>query len=419
MKRTVRVLAALLFAAILATSVSAKTLFVGPTNSGATAEEASKITFTAPAAETETKTNAGGAVFYSPAPVYTAANYPKIQEPTYVYVTSPYGTVLPTFAGGWYRPAAYDILTGGKYYTVADALTEIQNYLSQNAYKLIMTEGERRTICEGAYYVSSNPSVAYFDAASGKLVANRNGTSQVYVYTKGGVPITRLDVNVLVRSSYEKKNDILYVSTDKWNIGVEEATLCSVKSASGKVYNDILYKVVRGFDYGRVGEENGKISGKANGTVIVRAYSKANPDVYGDVLVYVGNLTAAVFDGYWQTCPTGVQVISWGYDVADYIAAQSAFVNGWIKSTEGIFIPIIRLADAVKTNTDGTKEPTKVLYGDTLSYLDLLRMAYTDRASLTKVLAGYNTVKYGSDKIVVNALDDQTILLAQILGLLD
>ena len=137
------------------------------------------------------------------------------------------------------------------------------------------------------------------------------------------------------------------------------------------------------------------------------------------MLVYVGNLTAAVFDGYWQTCPTGVQVISWGYDVADYIAAQSAFVNGWIKSTEGIFIPIIRLADAVKTNTDGTKEPTKVLYGDTLSYLDLLRMAYTDRASLTKVLAGYNTVKYGSDKIVVNALDDQTILLAQILGLLD
>ena len=73
----------------------------------------------------------------------------------------------------------------------------------------------------------------------------------------------------------------------------------------------------------------------------------------------------------------------------------------------------------MKTNEDGTKEQTKVLYGDTLSYLDLLRLAYTDRTNLTKVLAAYNTVKYGSDKIVVNALDERTVLLAQILGLLD
>ncbi|MBO7404205.1 MAG: hypothetical protein J6V24_04525, partial [Clostridia bacterium] len=82
-------------------------------------------------------------------------------------------------------------------------------------------------------------------------------------------------------------------------------------------------------------------------------------------------------------------------------------------------IPVIRLSDAVRTNDDGTTEKTKVLYGDTLSYLDLLRLAYTDRTNLHKVLAGYNTVKYGSDKIVVNALDDRTILLAQILGLID
>lgn len=432
MKKTVRVLAALLVAVILATSASAaKAIFVSPNGSGTTEQKATVATptFTPPAETKTTATTApGGFVFNGPAPVYTASDFPKTPAPTCLYPSYPVytGCTAPCqpcgtygYYGGWYRPAPYDILAGGKYYTVADARAEIDQYLARTAYNLIMTEGERRTICEGAYYVSSNPSVAYYDAASGKLVANHNGSSTVYVYTKGGVPIARLDVSVLVRTTYEKRNDILYVSTDAWNIGIEESTVCTVKSASGKVYNDILFKVIRGFDYGRVGEENGKISGKANGAVIVRAYSKSNPDVYGDVLVYVGSLTAAVFDGYWVTCPTGVQVTSWGYDVSDYIAAQNAIINGWIRSAEGIFIPVIRLADAVKTNPDGTKEQTKILYGDTLSYLDLLRMAYTDRTSLTNVLAGYNTVKYGSDKIVLNALDQRTVVLAQILGLLD
>ena len=428
MKRTVRTLAALLLAAILATSVSAKSIFVSPTGSGTTAETATATqpAATTPAATTPaattTTTSTGGFIFNGPAPVYTDKNLPKAQTPIYYPSYVPYGvctTTVPSYVGGWYRPAPYDILTGGKYYTVADARTELDNYLARNAYNLVMIEGERRTICTGAYYVSSNPSVAYYDTASGKLVANHNGSATVYVYTNGGVPIARLDVSVLVRTVFDQKNDILYVTTDAWNIGIEEATLCSVKSASGKTYNDILYKVIRGFDYGRVGEENGKISGKANGPVIVRAYSKSNPDVYGDVLVYVGSQTAAVFDGYWTTCPTGIQVMNWGYDVSDYIVAQNAIINGWIKSAEGIFIPVIRLSDAVKTNEDGTTEQTKVLYGDTLSYLDLLRLAYTDRTNLTKVLAGYNTVKYGSDKIVVNAFDDRTILLAQILGLID
>lgn len=425
MKRTVRTLAALLLAAILATSVSAKAIFVSPTGSGTTEQTTTASQPASAAKATESKTTAaGGFIFNGPAPVYTAGNLPKAPTPIYYpsYVPSAIPTAVPSYPsyiGGWYRPAPYDILAGGKYYSIADARAEIENYLSRNAYNLIMIEGERRTICTGAYYVSSNPSVAYFDTASGKLVANHNGSATVYVYTNGGVPIARLDVSVLVRTIFDQKNDILYVSTDAWNIGIEEATLCSVKSASGKTYNDILYKVIRGFDYGRVGEENGKISGKANGPVIVRAYSKSNPDVYGDVLVYVGSLTAAVFDGYWTTCPNGIQVTSWGYDVSDYIAAQNAIVNGWIKSAEGIFIPVIRLTDAVRTNDDGTTEKTKVLYGDTLSYLDLLRLAYTDRTNLHKVLAGYNTVKYGSDKIVVNALDDRTILLAQILGLID
>ncbi len=429
MKRTVRVLCALLVAVILATSASAaKAIFVSPNGSGTTEQKTTAaptvLTPTVPKTETTTTTS-GGFIFNGPSRVYTAADLPKPTYPT-CYPTYPicpgYVPACQTtcgYYGGWYRPAPYDVLINGKYYTVENARAEIENYLDRTAYNLIMVEGERRTICEGAYYVSSNPSVAYYDAASGKLVANRTGSSTVYVYTKGGVPIARLDVSVLVRASFEKLNDILYVSTDAWNIGIDGSTVCSVKSASGKAYSDILYKVIRGYDYGCVGEENGKISGRANGAVIVRAYSKANPDVYGDVLVYVGSLTSAIFDGYWTTCPTGVQVTSWGYDVSDYIAAKNAIINGWIKSAEGIFIPVVRLSDAVKTNPDGTKEATKVLYGDTLSYLDLLRLAYTDRTSLTKVLAGYNTVKYGSDKIIVNALDERTVLLAQILGLID
>ena len=164
MKKTVRVLAALLVAVILATSASAaKAIFVSPNGSGTTEQKATVAppTFTPPAETKTTATTApGGFVFNGPAPVYTASDFPKTPAPTCLYPSYPVytGCTAPCqpcgtygYYGGWYRPAPYDILAGGKYYTVADARAEIDQYLARTAYNLIMTEGERRTICEGAY----------------------------------------------------------------------------------------------------------------------------------------------------------------------------------------------------------------------------------------------------------------------------
>ena len=82
MKRCARALAALLFASILATSVSAKTIFVAPKGDGTTAPTTQVTqpvvtTPTVPAAQAQTTTAPGGFIFNAPAAVYSASDLPK------------------------------------------------------------------------------------------------------------------------------------------------------------------------------------------------------------------------------------------------------------------------------------------------------------------------------------------------------
>ena len=56
--------------------------------------------------------------------------------------------------------------------------------------------------------------------------------------------------------------------------------------------------------------------------------------------------------------------------------------------------------------------------GASLSYLDLLRLCYGDRSSLTSLIGQYNIQRYGASGIVVNAYDYQTLYTAYLLGLL-
>ena len=94
-----------------------------------------------------------------------------------------------------------------------------------------------------------------------------------------------------------------------------------------------------------------------------------------------------------------------------------SYVTGWIR-TDGICIPVVRIMNAVETYPDGSTRPTTVVVGDTLSYLDLLRLAYGDKSGVTTVIGAYNLDRYNYPGIVYNAYDYRTILLGAILGLI-
>ena len=402
MKKSLRVISAALLLVMLcaaAVPASAKTLFVSQ-------EVATYVPNSPKAYEPRNPSNAPGAVVYTRE---TATYTSVVQLPDY----------CPACSGswGWYRPSCGDILPGGCYYGVDEGRRLVNEYLDANAYQTIMLIGDRRSFCDGAYYYSTDPSVCYFDYSTNQLVAKSWGTSHVYVYTRGGVPITRLDVNVRHEHPGEKNEDTLILTPDNWNPSVGGISTIGVKSKSGKIYNDIAFTIVSGWDRAYFGDTSGKICGVKNGTVIVRAYSKSNNQIFGETFLYVGKHTSSVYDGCWSACKDGISVSRWGYDVYDICGVNPSYVTGWIR-TDGICIPVVRIMNAVETYPDGSTRPTTVVAGDTLSYLDLLRLTYGDKSGLTTVIGAYNLDRYNYPGIVYNAYDYRTILLGAILGLI-
>ena len=402
MKKTLRVISAVLLAAMLGTAAvvpaSAKTLFVSQ-------EVATYVPNSPKAYEPRNPATAPGSVVYTRE---TATYTSVVQLPD----------CRPDYCGwGWYRPSCGEILRGGCYYGVDEGRRYVNDYLDANAYNTIMLVGDRRSFCDGAYYYSTDPSVCYYDYSCGCLVGKTDGTAHVYVYTRGGVPITRLDVNVRRELPGEKNADTLILTPDNWNPSVGGTSCIGVRSRSGKVYNDIVFTITKGFGRACIGETSGILSGLGNGTVIVRAYSKSNDRIFGETFLYVGGYTASVYDGCWNTCRDGICVSNWGYDVYDICGVNPSYVTGWIR-TDGICIPVVRMAPAVQTNPDGSHTCTTILTGDSLSYLDLLRLAYGDRCNVATVIGAYNLDRYNCPGIVYNAYDYRTILLGAILGLI-
>ena len=403
MKKSLRILSWVILAVMLCTSsvvpAAAKTLFVSQ-------EIATYVPNSPKAFEERNPVDAPGAVVY------------RRETETYTSVVQ-LPDCRPTYGGGWgwYQPSCGEILRGGCYYGVDEGRRLVNEYLDANAYQTIMLKGDKRSFCDGAYYYSTAPDICYYDYSSGKLVAKDWGTAHVSVYTRGGVPLTRLDVNVRHEHPGEKNADTLILTPDNWNPAVGGVSTVSVKSACGKVYNDIVFTVVCGSDRVWFDACTGRFHGVKNGTVILRAYSKSNDRIFGETFLYVGGYTSSVYEGCWSPCKDGISVSRWGYDVYDICGVNPSCVTGWIR-TDGICIPVIRIMDAVEYLPDGKTRPTVVVSGDTLSYLDLLRLAYGDKGGISTVIGGYNTNCYGYPGIVYNAYDYRTILLGAILGLI-
>lgn len=284
-------------------------------------------------------------------------------------------------------------LYGAKYYTKADAQAAIEEYFKANTYDIYMTEGQSKTFCEDAYFYSDTPDVAYYDYRNGTIVAEGNGSAEVYVYTKGGVPFFKLNVYVSRKFSNTKENPTLTVTPDEWRLDVGEKTGFTVTSSDGKEYDDIVLSVKLGAKRVELTQVTNELTAKKNGAVVVYAYSKSNPDICGETILYIGQYEYMIREGCWNYDKDCIKVNDWycGWS-CDYDFYSC--VTGWIKSAEGIFIPVVKLKDAV-VDDDGTLRDTTIATFGKVSYLDLLRDAYGDKELMASIIEKYNLYKYG------------------------
>ncbi|MGN1409219.1 MAG: hypothetical protein ACI4XJ_03490 [Eubacteriales bacterium] len=309
-------------------------------------------------------------------------------------------------------------LKGAKYYSSGDAKKALEEYFSENSCDIYMTEGQEKTFCENAYFYSTDPDVVYYDYYSDTLVAAKNGSADVYVYTTGGVPFFKLHVSVSKKWSNTKTNPTLNVVPDEWRLDVDETTGFTITASDGKTYDDIELTVVKGSSKVSLTQVSHKLTAEKNGAVVVRAHSKSNPKISGEALIYIGPYEYSVCDGYWSCGYNGVydciNVSKW-YDC--WRDDCYSYINGWIKSAEGIFIPVIKVSDAVVADNGERRDTTIVTIGG-VSYADLIRQAYGDKDALCSIISKYNLCKYGiftdSDYTFCGSVDPRLFYMSQI-----
>jgi len=302
-------------------------------------------------------------------------------------------------------------IAGGKYYSKKDAEKEIAKYFEDHTYDLDLYEGDERIFCEGAYFVSTDSDVVYYDYKEGRLVANDSGSASVYVYTKGGVPFFRLDVHVI--NKLGSKYSILDLVPDKWQLeGKGDTTTFTVVTDGSYKAEDFYFTIAHGEEIASI-TKSGKLTVDGNGPIVVRVALKSNPNICGEALLYSGEYVSSFYDGYYTSTGNKYVTNYWGcdYDIADF---RDCSIKGWIKSQEGIFIPVLKKTEAT---IDG--EETTVVTIDKVTIADLIRDAYGDKEDLYEIIVKYNLFKdkdYLKDILTYDDFDYLKFLLSQMIG---
>lgn len=286
-------------------------------------------------------------------------------------------------------------LYGAKYYSKADAKDALEKYFKENSYDLYMTEGQEKTFCNDAYFYSTDTDVVYYDYRSDTLVAEENGTADVYVYTSGGIPFFKLHVTVDRKTAGKKDYPTLDVVPDSWRLDIGETTKFTVTASDGKEYDDLEFSVKFGAKRVSLTQVSHKLTAEKNGAVVVYVYSKSHPEICGETLIYVGPYEYTIRDGYWSYDKDCICVKDWYRDWCCDGDFRS-YITGWVRSAEGIFIPVIKFANAV-VDDNGEKRETTIAKVGTMSYIDLIRGAYGDKALIASIIKKYNLEKYGFD----------------------
>ncbi len=384
-KRLSVFLAALMMSSAFAASVSAiDTSFIKVKNTGASvvdeaAEAAAEIAAETPANDTSVLKSSGWVKTDSGILEDTDSKYVFKAENIFVK-KAPDTTVKKIYKNQ--KPLTVD---GGKYYSKKDAEKELEKFYEEHTYDFYMYRGDERTFCEGAYFVSSDNDVVYYDYKTGSLVAKGSGNAYVYVYTKGGVPFFRLDVNVINKpgSTYST----LELIPDEWHLdGAGDTTGFTVVTDKDWDADDFNFKIAHGSDIASI-TKSGKLKVTGTGPIVVRVYHKDNANICGEALLYSGEYVSYFYDGYYKYDGGKYVTSYWGkdYDIGDL---RDCYVNGWIKSKEGMFIPVLKKSEA----TVEGKETTIVTY-ENVSIADLIRDAYGDKEDLYEIIDKYNLFK--------------------------
>ena len=300
---------------------------------------------------------------------------------------------------------------GGKYYSKKDAEKELKKFYEEHTYDFYMYRGDERTFCEGAYYVSSDPDVVYYDYKTETLVAKGSGNAEVYVYTKGGVPFFCMKVNVINKpgSTYST----LGLIPDEWHLdGAGDTTGFTVVTDKDWDADDFGFKIAHGQDIASI-TKSGKLKVTGKGPIVVRVYLKDNPNICGEALLYSGEYSTYFYDGYYKYDGKKYYTNHWGhdYDIGDL---RGCYINGWIKSAEGIFIPVLKKSEATVEGKD-----TTIVYYDNVSIAELIRDAYGDKEDLYNVITKYNLFKdkdIKKDVVTWEDFDNIKYILSQMLG---
>ncbi len=294
-------------------------------------------------------------------------------------------------------------ISGGKYYSKADAEKELEKFYEEHTYDFYMYRGDKRTFCEGAYFVSTDSDVVYYDYKTDSLVAKGTGSAYVYVYTKGGVPFFRLDVSVINKPGSTWST--LGLIPDEWHLdGAGDTTGFTVVTDKDWDADDFEFKIVHGKDIASI-TKAGKLKVTGTGPIVVRVSHKDNANICGEALLYSGEYVSFFYDGYYKY--DGKKYVTnywgWDYDIGDL---RDCYIEGWIKSAEGMFIPVLKKSEGTVIDYDGSsKQSTIVSYGN-VSIADLLRDAYGDKEDLYEIIDKYNLFKGKDYKKNIVTSDD-------------
>jgi len=261
----------------------------------------------------------------------------------------------------------YSVILGGKYYYNADV--EIQEYFKLNTYTINMKVGEEKLLSPDAMFYTQDGSVVGIDTKTGSLIAKGVGSTYVYAYTQEGLPFLRIAVNVGNVSSVTTKLDLC---ADKWHLTTLGASTGFTLKCP-KQYNDIVFDIV----YGRNNASfvNGCLVAKAYGPVVVRAYSRSNPLICGETIVYVGKYQAPVYDGYWYAHGNDIRVNECPFNIWN---TNNSYINGWIKTDEGILVPVVKIQNAEVIRNGETIATTIIAAGGSITLEELLKERYCD-----------------------------------------
>lgn len=235
-------------------------------------------------------------------------------------------------------------IPGGKYYPAGQI--SIDKFFEKNTYHMYLKSGEIQLFETGYKMYSADSTIAlcYTDGKNQVLEAKNPGLTYVYLYTSGGIPFLRLEV-LVSGTAYNTQRGTLDIIPGTWKLnGYGSSTTIDVWA--DKQYTDIILTVV----YGQAYIENGKVTAKSNGPIVVKAYSKSMPEIQGYEILYAGQYTSAIYDGCWSN---GVQGINCTYWNGNLWADPSFDICGWIVCGSS-YIPVIRKTTATITYPDGT-----------------------------------------------------------------